>query len=302
MSERTARGRAAPDNSGQTRYRFRAPLSKVATVPHFSGLRVLITGAGTGLGALMAEKLAAEGAEVIVTARREAEAETVCNRIAAASGKAHPMTLDVSDLNAIAGFPERVHEAVGTIDGLINNAGVVFGGPFEQVAIEDHLNTYQVNIIGLVAMTHAFMADLLSSRRAHLVNIASASAYVALPYGSTYASSKWAVLGFSDSLRVELRERGFNDVRVTTVCPSYISTGMFEGVRAPLLAPMLTPEKVADAILRAMRKGRPLVRLPAIVRWLDLFKGCLPLAVWDRVARATGVSTSMEHWRGKDGR
>jgi short-subunit dehydrogenase len=249
----------------------------------------------------MAEALAAQGAEVIVTARRKDAAEAVCGKIIEAGGKAHPMVLDVSKLNTIAGFRAQLHEAVGTIDILINNAGVVFGGPFEKVDIKDHLNTYTINTLGLVVITHEFMGDLLTSRRGHLVNIASASAYVGLPLGSTYASSKWAALGFSESIRLELRERGYDNIHVTTVCPSYIDTGMFKGVKAPLFAPILAPEKVVEAILEAVRRKRPLVQLPGIIKWLDLFKGILPLWVWDRVAKITGISTSMSKWRGKAG-
>lgn len=266
---------------------------------YFSNLRVLITGAGSGIGEKMALSLAAQGAEIIVTARRKEAAAQVATKIIQAGGSAHPMVLDVSKLGTIEGFRKRLHEKVGAIDILINNAGVVFGGEFEKVSIKDHLNTYQINTLGVVAVTHAFMDDLISSRKGHLVNIASASAYVGLPFGSTYASSKWAVLGFSESLRLELRERGIRNVHVTTVCPSYISTGMFDGVKSPLLSPMLTPEKVVNAIIKGIREKQPLVQQPAMVKRIDFLKGSLPLPIWDEVAKIAGISTSMKHWRGK---
>lgn len=266
---------------------------------HFSGLRILITGAGSGIGALMAEKLAHEGAEVIVTARRKEAASEVCERIRRHGGSAHPMVLDVSKLGTFNAFRERLHKAHGPVDVLINNAGVVFGGEFEKVDIKDHLNTFQINATGLMALTHTFFEDLIRSPRGHLVNIASASSYVGLPYGSTYAASKWAVLGFSESLRLELKERDLNHVSVTTVCPSYIDTGMFDGVKSPLLSPMLSPEKVVRAILDGMRAREPLVQAPMIVKHIDLMKGTLPMPVWDFLAKATGMSTSMKKWRGK---
>lgn len=266
---------------------------------YYNGKRVLITGAGSGIGALMATELAKRGAEVIVTARRIEAAREVVKSIRSLGGRARPMLLDVSDLESIPAFRDRVHEEAGRLDILINNAGVVFGGTFEQVPLKDHLNTFQINTLGLMAMCHAFLEDLIASEQSHLINIASASAFVGLPYGSTYAASKWAVLGFSESLRLEIRERGVKHLAVTTVCPSYISTGMFDGVRSPLLSPMLTPEKVVHSILRAAKRREPLVFEPITVRAVDLLKGALPRPVWDELAMRTGIASSMKSWRGK---
>lgn len=268
-------------------------------MPYFSGKRALITGAGTGIGALLAKELARLGASVIVTARRKAAADEVVKGIRAADGDAHAMVLDVSKFGSFAGFRDKLHAEHGPIDILINNAGVVFGGEFEQVPLEQHLNTFDINTTGLMALTHTLLPDLLQSKRAWLVNISSASAFIGLPFGSTYAASKWAVLGFSESLRLELKERGYSNVTVTSVCPSYISTGMFDGVKSPLLSPMLTPGRVVKSILRGMEKGAAIVQEPPMVGSIDLMKGLLPRPIWDEVAKRTGISTSMRHWRGK---
>lgn len=268
-------------------------------MPYFSGLRILITGAGSGIGALMAETFAAEGAHVIVSARRKDAIDEVCQRIQQRGGNAHGMVLDVSKMGTFNAFRERLHKAHGPIDVLINNAGVVFGGEFEKVALKDHLNTFQINTTGLMALTHTFFDDLIRSPRGHLVNIASASSFVGLPWGSSYAASKWAVLGFSESIRLEMKERGLDHVTVTTVCPSYISTGMFDGVKTPLLSPMLTPKKVVSAIVNGMRRREALVQAPMIVKHIDLMKGALPLPVWDLLAKTTGISSSMKKWRGR---
>ena len=93
-----------------------------------------------------------------------------------------------------------MHRDGGPIDVLVNNAGLVFGGAFLDVPLERHLTTYRVNTLGLVAMTHAFLPDLMAGRDGHVVNVASASGFIGLPFGATYASSKWAVLGFSELL------------------------------------------------------------------------------------------------------
>lgn len=266
---------------------------------YFSGKRVLITGAGSGIGALLAERLAQQGAEVIVTARRQAAADAVAARIQQQHGIAHSYTLDVADNSSILAAQTQIHGTLGGIDILVNNAGVVFGGTFEEVSLAQHLDTFQINTLGLMACCHAFLGDLKRSREANIVNIASASAFIGLPFGSSYAASKWAVVGFSESLRLELKERGIDNVSVTTVCPSYISTGMFDGARAPLLTSMLTPEKVVRATMRAMQRKESMLYLPRSVKGADLLKGALPRPIFDEVAKRTGISTSMRHWQGK---
>lgn len=265
----------------------------------FSGKRALITGAGTGLGALLSHELAKKGAKVIVTARRKAAADKVVKEIRDAGGDANAMVLDVSKLDSFDDFRDQLHKEHGTIDILINNAGVVFGGEFEQVDVKQHINTLQINTLGVIALSHTFLDDLIQSSCSWLVNISSASAFVGLPFGSSYAASKWALLGFSESLRLEMKERGYSNVHVSTICPSYISTGMFDGVKSPLMSPMLTPEKVVNSILRGMSKGTSVVLEPPMVRSMDLFKGVLPRPIWDQVAKHTGISTSMQSWRGK---
>lgn len=267
---------------------------------YFSDMRVLITGAGTGIGALLAERLATEGAEVLVSARRLAAAQAVVEKITSRGRRAHAIVMDVTDNASIDATKAYIHSEFGPIDALINNAGVVFGGTFEDVPLAQHINTFQINTLGMMSTCHAFFNDLIASRRGHLVNVASASAFVGLPFGSSYAASKWAVVGFSESLRLELKERGIDNVSVTTVCPSYISTGMFDGAKAPLLTPMLTPEKVVRAMLGAMRQQTPMLYLPITVKSADLLKGALPRKMWDEVAKFTGVSSSMRHWQGKD--
>ncbi len=224
----------------------------------FDNHRILITGAGAGIGALMAEEFAKQGAEVIVTARRISAAREVADRIKATGGKA-PLCTGCEQDRLHRQIPRQAACEVGPITGLINNAGVVFGGEFEQVSLEQHLNTFRINTEGLMATSHAFIEDLIQAKEGYLVNIASASAFVGLPYGSTYAASKWAVVGFSESIRLELDVRKIKHVHVTTVCPSYISTGMFDGVKTPMFTPMLTPGKVVNSIIKGMQKKTALL-------------------------------------------
>ena len=130
------------------------------------------------------------------------------------------------------------------------------------------------------------------------MNIASASAVLALPLATSYTASKWAVLGFSDSLREELRLTGNRHVHVTAVCPSYISTGLFEGAKPARLTRLLTVESVARAVRRATERGKEFVMLPWTARLLYSLTSGLPRPIFAMICRSFGVSTSMQGWSG----
>lgn len=253
--------------------------------------RVLITGAGRGLGRELALRFAAAGATIIVTDIDTAAAEAVANELK--SAEAH--RLDVTDDVQI----QSVRAQVLPIDVLVNNAGVVFGGEFSDVSVEQHRMTAAVNFAGLMALTHAFLPDLIDRPEAHIVNIVSASAFIPLPFGAAYAASKWAALGFTESLREELRILGRRHIGITAVLPSYIATGMFEGVKPPLFTRWLTPQDVADATVKAVLHHRDLVYLPRSVRFSLAMASFMPWTVWRRIVAWSGVGTSMRSWKGR---
>jgi short-subunit dehydrogenase len=266
------------------------------------GKRVLITGAASGIGKAIAERMAAEGAEVLLVDMNAALLSTTGAAIAARGGPVRTYTLDVTDLPGIKALRERVLAEGGPLDVLVNNAGLVFGGPFLEVPLEKHVLTYRVNVEGLVALTHAFLPDLIARPDAHIVNIASASGYIGLPHGTTYASSKWAVIGFSESLVLELEMQGHRHVHVTTMCPSYVSTGLFDGAKAPFSTSLLTPDKVADLTARAVLGNKKFVRTPWLVKTTPMLKGLLPFSAFYTVASMLGVNTSMLQWKGRGGK
>lgn len=267
---------------------------------NLAGKLALVTGAGHGLGQQLSRDLAAAGAHVIVTDRdfdRVTETlELIHNDGFAASGYA----MDVTDINEIKLTRNRIHAEHGPIDVLVNNAGVVFGGGFLEVPMERHLATYEINTIGLVAVTHTFLPDLIKKSAAHLVNISSASALIPLAFGSTYASSKWAVLGFTRSIREELRTTDNRHIKITAVCPSYINTGMFDGVKAPFLCRQLTPQRISNLVMKAIHKDKETVLAPWLVKLIPLGKGMLPRFMFRALLRFLGVSTGMASWCGHE--
>jgi all-trans-retinol dehydrogenase (NAD+) len=292
------------------------------------GARVLITGAASGMGALYAERAVREGARAVVLwDRDEAALDDVVAQLRAivmsereatpwgapgspssAAGRPattiHPFVLDLGELGAIAQTAQVVRKELDGIDVLINNAGIVRGKYFwEHDNGDDTRPTMQINALAPMYITREFLPGMIeSAREARVVNIASAAGTMSNPRMSVYAASKWAVIGWSDSLRLELIQQGFGHVKVTTVAPSYISTGMFEGARGPLMTPVLTPEYVVDRVWRSMLAGKPMLMLPWSVGLAKTLKGILPMRAWDAVAgRVFGVYSSMDDFIGRRG-
>ena len=260
--------------------------------------RTLITGAAAGIGKALAEQFGAQGAQLLLVDLNHTTLDATAAELRARGISVQSYPLDVTDLPGITALRDRIHRDGGPIDVLVNNAGLVFGGSFLDVPLEKHLLTYQVNTVGLVAMTHAFLPDLIGRSDAHLVNLASASGHIGLPFGTTYASSKWSVIGFSESLLLELQLLGHAHVHVTTVCPSYVSTGLFEGVKAPFSTSLLTPDVLAIEVVDAVLANTPAVNTPWLVKVTPILKGLMPFDLFYRMAAWLGVNTSMLSWRG----
>ena len=262
--------------------------------------RVLVTGAARGVGKVIAQRFAAAGAELVITDILEEQLEETRAELEAAGTRCRAYVLDVTDIDRIGEVKEDIHREMGKVDIFVNNAGVVFGGPFLDVDMSRHQLTYRVNTEGPMAMTHAFLPDLIDGGHGHLVFIASASGFVGLPNGASYASSKWAVIGFAESIRVELKHQGHKNVDVTTVCPTYINTGMFEGVEPPKTTAFLEPGFIADKVVQAVEKRQVWVLEPWIVKLTPFLKHCLPTPVSDFLSEAFGANRSMDHWSGHD--
>ncbi|MCQ0990363.1 SDR family NAD(P)-dependent oxidoreductase [Jiella marina] len=263
-----------------------------------AGRTALITGGASGIGLLMGRMLMERGAARLFVWDVSATNIDLARVTLDPLGTVVFDRVDVSDTEAVRAAVARL-EADGTaIDLLINNAGIVVGKPFLKHGHADIDRTLAINTGALMHLTRALLPGMVSRGRGHVVNIASAAALVSNPNMSVYAASKWAVTGWSDSLRQEL-ERSGTGVRVTTVLPYYIHTGMFDGVRSRLI-PILQPEDVARRILRAVQRDAVFLHMPAIVRLLPLLRGLLPTRALDFVLnRIFGVASSMDDFHGR---
>jgi short-subunit dehydrogenase len=137
-----------------------------------------------------------------------------------------------------------------------------------------------------------------SGRDCRLVNIASSAGLNAIPRMAAYAASKWAAVGFSDSVRLELEQAGHDHVKVTTVCPTYINTGMFDGAKGILFTPMLKQQDVVAETWAAMLAGRPFVVMPWTSKMNKVLTAALPIRLRDVYLRRVGVYNSMDQFTG----
>jgi short-subunit dehydrogenase len=269
------------------------------------GSTVLVTGAAMGMGRLYAAHAVAERAAAVVLWDIDAEAlEATRAELAARGGNVFAQVVDVASPDAIAAAAARTRADVGDPDIVINNAGVVRSRPFwEHDPIRDTEAVIRINTLAPMHVARAFLPAMIErGRRARLLNVASASGLLSVPRMSVYTASKWAVIGWSDSLRLELARAGHRHVRVTTLIPSYIDTGMFEGARPPLLTPMLEPAHVVDTAWKAMKRGKARVMMPWPVALGSALRGLLPLPAWDWLAgRVFGVYSSMDRFTGRTG-
>lgn len=265
----------------------------------FKGKRVLITGGAMGLGRLMAIRVLEEGAaRVILWDINQEQLDKTAGEL---RGKGHTVdtrVVNVADLFAIKSAATATLQEVGAIDLLFNNAGVVVGKDFVEHTHEEIERTINVNVLGVMHVARAFVPAMVAQRSGHVINIASAAGLMPVPRQSAYCPSKWACLAFSEILRIEMEEAR-TGVKVTTVCPSYINTGMFDGAKAPLLTPILEPDYVVDRIVDAVKRDKILLRMPWIVNLLPFFRGTQPARVFDFICgKIFGVYKSMEQFKG----
>ncbi len=171
------------------------------------------------------------------------------------------------------------------------------GHSFHQHTHEDIDLTMALNANAPMHITLEFLDDMLTQNSGHICTIASSAGLISNPKMSVYVASKWSAIGWSDSLRLEMKLLKKN-IRVTTVTPYYISTGMFDGIKS--IVPILKPEKVARQIIRGIEQNKLFVSMPWSVGFVRFFQGLLPIRVFDwLVGDVMGVYSAMEHFKGR---
>ena len=271
-----------------------------------AGKTVLVTGAAMGMGRLFVERAIAERARRVIL--WDVDEAALAATVAELETSDHETRLtaygiDVTDQPTVEATATEILGDSGSVDVLVNNAGIVRGNRYfwESDPARDTEATIAVNTLAPMHIARAFLPAMIEhSSEARLVNIASAAGLTPNPRMATYAASKWAVIGWSDSVRLELKQAGFDHVKVTTVCPYYVNTGMFDGAKSAPLLPILEPAEVVDESWKGMLDGEAFVVLPRTVMLNEALKGLLPVSVRDFIAdRVIGVYHTMDDFTGR---
>lgn len=263
------------------------------------GRIVVITGAAMGMGRLLSIKFAQDGARLVLIDVNKDALDKTAAELRKMGVEVFTYICDITDRKKVYEMAADVHKKIGKIDVLVNNAGVVWGAPFVESDDEKLFKTIDVNVNAVMWMMKAFLPDLCEKKSGHVINLASAAGLMGVVNLAAYSASKFAVVGMTEAIRQETKKMGLKDVKFTIVCPSFVATGMFEGVKPPKMTKWLTPERMVDKIYAAFRKDAPLIREPLLVKFVPLLKSVLPANWFDWVANLLGTGKSMDKWVGR---
>jgi short-subunit dehydrogenase len=268
----------------------------------FKGGTAVITGAASGIGAALAANLAARGMNLAIADRNAEGLATTATKARATGVKVTEHVLDVTDTEALAAFPDIVLAAHPSVTLLVNNAGVTVMGTFDQVSMEDFTWLMNINFWAPVRLTKAFLFALKREPAAHIVNISSIFGVVAPPGQAPYCASKFAIRGFSESLRHELAAD--SNVTLTVVHPGGVRTAIADSAR---LSQGIDPEEArqsksefnkllrtsaedaAEQIARAIEARQPRLLIGSDARMLDRLQRLFPSTYWKRIAKRVGA-------------
>jgi hypothetical protein len=244
------------------------------------GRVVAITGAGRGIGLTTARKLLAQGAKV---ALGDLDADLAAAGAAGHGDRAVGLPLDVTDRDSFAAFLAEAERALGPIDVLVNNAGIMPIGPFLDESDEVTRRQVDVNVHGVITGMKLALPGMVRRGRGQVVNLGSAASMVGLAGEAVYCGTKFAVLGLTEGVRTELLGTG---VELTVVMPNLVATDLGAGMSAARGSKTLTADEVADAIVGAIAKPRFEVPVPASLGPQLRLRRLLPVRARDAITRA----------------
>ncbi|MGI9566351.1 MAG: SDR family oxidoreductase [Nitrosopumilus sp.] len=246
----------------------------------FKNKVVLITGASSGIGRETAKEFAKLGANIVLVARGKDKLEQTANELKKYQVSTLVCQCDVSNKDQVEEMRKTVLEKFDSIDILVNNAGFAIYGSVSDLSIDEIKSQMETNYFGMIYCVKNFLPLMLKKRSGHIVNIASVAASFGLPGIASYCASKFAMLGFSEGLKHELKDTG---VGITVVSPIMVRTEFFDHPsfeKMPKYSPaLLNPKTVAKAIVKAANSPRLEIIVPSIVRGAVWMKSTFPYLI-----------------------
>ena len=273
------------------------------TIMKIQGNNILITGGASGIGRLIGQMSIEKGAKsVIIWDINEANIKKVMAEhevLAAGKTRIYGCVADVSNVEKVKEAYAATVAGAGQVDILVNCAGIVTSNRFFAENTADEIErTIRINTIAPMQVALVMIGDMISRNHGHVCNIASAAGMISNPKMSAYAASKWGVIGWSDSVRIELKYMK-SAVRFTTIAPFYINTGMFDGVQSRFF-PILDPSKTAAKIVKAIEKDKDFCGIPFPFHFIRFWQGVLPTRFFDWFfGEVFGIYHTMDHFTGR---
>lgn len=262
----------------------------------FKDRTVLITGGASGIGKIMGRLVLEKGARLILWDKDQKNLELTLAEFSA-FGSVSGDCVDITNIELVKETATLVKERLGFVDVLINNAGIVVGKYFHEHSNADIERSMNINATAPMHLTLEFLKEMMLRDSGHICNIASSAGLISNPKMAVYVASKWAMTGWSDSLRLDMKQLNKN-IGITTVTPYYINTGMFDGVKSKI--PLLDPEKTSAKIIRAIENRKFYLSMPWSIQFVRFFQGLLPIWFFDWfVGKVMGVYSTMEDYKGR---
>lgn len=280
-----------------------------------AGKVVLITGAASGLGANLAKRFANLGCDLVLWDIVKEEKEARPNRSGQIRyldkvkkqieqeknkyfGNILTYKVNLANKEQIKRVANQTKKDLGQrkVDIIINNAGIVSGDYITEIDDRNIELTFAINILAHFWIIREFLPAMLKANSGHIVTIASGAGTLGMSKMTDYCSSKYAAVGLGNSLRLELKNRKKSGIKTTLVCPYYINTGMFNGVKTNIFLPILEENYVCKKIIRAIRTDQEVLKMPIFVYLPPLLEFLFPTPVYDWMLTLIGLNSSMDEF------
>lgn len=267
----------------------------------------VVTGGAMGIGFETAKRLLEANCRVSIWDINEERLQEACETLRHIGPALYCRRCDVGNADQVREAAKAVQDELGRVDILVNNAGCVIPGRFCSQPLEMRVKETYVNLISMYYTTYAFLPDMLAQDKGHIVNISSGAGLMGMPDLAVYCATKWAVYGFTESLRFEAAADKKTGVRFSSVHPGIIREGLFEGSKLNPLGELLIPrvrrhDEIAAVIVnKALKKNRCIVKYPKTLHLGVLTRALLPDRAMNKIMMLAGAGRIMRDWKGRTG-
>ncbi len=259
-------------------------MTSTSNTPNLTGKVAVVTGGARGIGLATAKALASAGAKVAIGDLDEA----VLKEAATSTGVAYYGRLDVTDAEGYRAFLDAVEAELGPVDVLVNNAGIMPVGHLHEEPEAVARRMFEINVFGVITGTKRALESMLPRRSGHIVNVASMAGVLYAPGAASYVGTKHAVLGFTETARIEYAASG---VEFTAVLPAFVNTDLTAGTKGVPGMKTVEPEDVAAGILQALAEPRARVYVPKLAGRLARVQQLVPRRLAEGLSRKLGGDT-----------